>query len=115
MSRFKVLLTIISIVVVSIFSAGCKKDQTCRAQITVVDISGVAVSGASVTLYLKNIPNSDVQVTKTTNANGLAEFAYKDPVILDIKAKRGLNINDTTELIKLERAKTVQKTVAFIF
>jgi hypothetical protein len=112
MSRFKALLTIISVVVISIFSSQCKKDQTCRAQITVVNNAGVAVSGATVKLFIQSIPNSDVEVTKTTNANGLAEFAYKDPVILNIKATIPGKMSDTTELIKLERAKTVQKTVA---
>jgi hypothetical protein len=97
------------------FFTECNKDQTCRAQITVVDKNGAIASGASVTLFVAPISTfPNIEVTKTTNANGLAEFAYKDPVILNIKAVLGQKRSDTTELIKLERGKTVQKTVAFI-
>jgi hypothetical protein len=112
MSKTKIASLLFSIIIASLFLTLCKKDQTCRAQITVVDKAGLTISGATVTLFTKKIGlNPDIEITKTTNANGLAEFAYKDPVILDIKATLGLKRNDTLELIKLEKAKTVQKTV----
>jgi hypothetical protein len=111
-SQFSAILAII----LSLCVISCNKDQTCRAQITVVDKNGIAVSGAVVKLYIPpsaGLTNTNVESVKTTNANGLAEFAYKDPVILNIKATTASpnRINDTTDIIKLDRAKTVQKTV----
>jgi hypothetical protein len=111
-SPFSTILTII----LFLFVVSCNKDQTCRAQIIVVDINGIAVSGATVKLYIPastGLTNTNVESIKTTNANGLAEFAYKDPVILNIKATTisPKKINDTTDIIKLDRSKTVQKTV----
>jgi hypothetical protein len=112
MSKTKNASLLFSIIIASLFLTLCKKDQTCRAQITVVDGNGLTISGATVTLFVAPIPSAfpDIIVTKTTNANGLAEFAYKDPAILNIKATLGIKKNDTTEIIKLERAKTIQKT-----
>jgi hypothetical protein len=111
MSKTKIASLLFSIIIASLFLTLCKKDQTCRAQITVVDQNGLTISGATVTLFVAPpLSYPDIEVTKTTNANGLAEFAYKDPAILNIKATLGIKKNDTTELIKLERAKTIQKT-----
>ncbi len=105
----------ILVIILSLFVISCSKDQTCRAQITIVDKNGIAVSGAVVKLYVPPsvVPNTNVESIKTTNANGLAEFAYKDPVILTIKATTlsPNRINDTSDIIKLDRGKTVQKTV----
>jgi hypothetical protein len=112
MFSFKPTVILIAITTILISLSACRGDQTCRAQITVVNVSGVPVSGASVKLYVAPeglYPN--IESEKTTNANGLAEFAYKDPVILNIEARLNNLKSDSTELIKLDKGKTNQKTV----
>jgi len=104
-------------------ASSCKReDATCTAVIKVIRPTGVAVSGANVTMisnwaltsgegepagYLSDTSKTN---KKITDANGEARFQFKYPAILDIEVTH-IAFGAAEDLIKLEPGETVTKTV----
>ncbi|MCB0819139.1 MAG: carboxypeptidase regulatory-like domain-containing protein [Bacteroidetes bacterium] len=103
--------------------SSCKReDTTCKAIIKVIRPTGVAVSGANVTLisnwalssgegevagYLADSSKTNKEIT---DANGEARFEFKYPAILDVEVTH-IAYGTAEDLIKLEPGETVTKTV----
>ena len=64
-------------------NVSCNKPTDCKANITVVDATNSAVTGATVLLYSSN-PPGQVQSTSYTDGSGVASFNFKLPAIFDI-------------------------------
>jgi hypothetical protein len=77
-------------------TSSCKKDETCRGRVTVVDTNGAPVNGALVRLdaYNANPPGS-IKYEGNTDKLGLAKFDIKLPGILDVTATSPLFPNMT--------------------
>ncbi len=101
------------LIILVVSSWSCRKeDQTCKATITVTDGAGAALSGA--TIHLR--PNAtdsthtiSVDETKTTDGAGQATFEFKLQAILNCTVTSGSLTG--TGIVKLEPAKTVEKTI----
>lgn len=95
--------------------SSCKKDGPARAEITVVNASGVPIAGATVLVHQDTIKSpvtgaqaviSDVQ---TTDSDGKSLHEFPLEAILNIDVSSGkLKASD---YIRLEKSKTVIKTV----
>ena len=99
-------------------SISCKKeDETCTAVIKVVTVNGTPANGAKVTLTsehgLAEAPElaDYLPAEKLTDLNGLATFEFKLPAILDVQVVHVSSTAVSSDLIKLEVGKTVNKTV----
>lgn len=100
--------------VVSAFFSSCEKEDPTKAVITVFDILGAPVAGATVKLDVdpsatNNTIVSYLPATSTTDGSGKAEFEFKLEAVLNIEVWNG---NDTvTDFIRLEQGKTIEKSV----
>ena len=103
---------------VSIVFTSCTKEKDTIGIIKVVNSSGQAMNGVTVSLDQQNTePGTDpivnLKQTKTTDASGRAEFIYKYEAILDVNVSKTSG-NDTYQgsgVIRLLRGKTEQITV----
>lgn len=100
---------------IALSAYSCKKDGPTKAEITVLDSAGRAVSGASVTLWQDTSVNStngvqsNVRVTKISDVAGRAEFEFQLEAFLNIEVISG---NDTgRSFIRLKEHETVSQTV----
>lgn len=95
----------------------CKKDGETKAVITVNDAAGVAVNGASVTLWQDTAVNpttgsqANIRVTKTTDGSGHAEFTFALEAYLNITAKK--DTFTAKGFVRLKEHETVSQTVHF--
>jgi hypothetical protein len=107
-------------VVVSFFIAmcalSCKKNGPTRAIITVIDSTNAPVQGAKVTLWQDTVVNavngvqSQLRVTKISDAAGRAEFNFELEAFLNVEV---LKNNDTGKsFIRLKEHETVTQTVS---
>ena len=97
----------------------CKhKDEATTAIITVVDVAGDPVEGASVMFFLspekvKGKLIEGIPETLVTNSAGKVEKRFKNGVVVDIKAWKILSPGDTlksnTTFILLEPGETGEK------
>lgn len=123
MLRSLKLFTLLSATAMLVLVASCKReDTTCKAIIKVIRPTGVAVSGANVTLISKEaltsgegevagyLADSSKTNKEITDANGEARFEFKYPAILDIEVTH-IAYGTAEDLIKLEPGETVSKTV----
>ncbi len=105
------------LLVLSLMIAGtsCNHDKSCKAVIKVVDIDGsTPVGDAKVELFatistVSGPVTADLKAEGVTGSDGTAEFQFKLPAILDIRATKGSKV--ATGIIKLEEKETVKKTV----
>ena len=96
----------------------CAKEKDTIGIIKVVNSNGQIMSGATVVLDQQNTdPGTDpilnLRQTKTTDANGKAEFIYRYEAILDVNVNK-ISGNDTYQgsgVIRLLKGKTEQITV----
>ena len=112
-------ISFLSFVSIFLLAAGscAKKDETCTAVIKVVGVNGTPANGARVTLTsnfglgTNNELATYLPAEKLTDLNGLAEFTFRQPAILDIEVTHITSSEISTDLIKLEVGKTVSKTI----
>lgn len=113
----KLLGVILGLSLIGGFSS-CRKEKDTNAIITVVNGSENPVPGVSVRLYIQSAsrPVRDgIDVTETTNANGVASFNFNDLyelgqagfAVLDIDIKNGAS----TGIIKIEEETDNKQTV----
>ena len=107
-------LTILAMTVLLSFSS-CKKDGPTVAVILVVDSAGRSVQGASVTLWQDTAVNnvngvqSDLRVTKISDAAGRAEFSFELEAYLNAEAIR--NTDTARSVVRLKEHETVSVTL----
>ena len=93
----------------------CKKDGPTVAVITVVDSAGNYVQGAAVTLWQDTAVNnvngvqSDLRVTKISDAAGRAEFNFELEAYLNAEAIR--NTDTARSVVRLKEHETVSLTL----
>lgn len=123
MKAKKVVWTLLLLIAVGVAgsSSGCRKKKDTIAKIYVLDASNSFVSGASVRLYAvstePNTPPTNLDVTATSDASGVATFNFNDVyqlgqagvAVLNIKAKHG-NLTGTG-IIKIEEETTSEVKV----
>ncbi len=99
------------------FSAfSCKKTGPTKAIITVIDSTSAPVKGANVTLWQDTVVNpvngvqSQLRVSKTSDAAGRAEFDFQLEAFLNVEVTKS---NDTgRSFIRLKEHETVSQTVS---
>lgn len=103
-------------VFIVISTQSCKKSGPTRAIITVVDSSSAPVKGANVTLWQDTVINStngvqsDLRVSKISDAAGRAEFEFKLEAFLNVEVTKS---GDTgRSFVRLKEHETVTQTVA---
>jgi hypothetical protein len=98
-----------------VLATSCNHDKSCKAVIKVVDTDGsTPVGDAKVELFatistVSGPVTADLKAEAITGSDGTAEFQFKLPAILDIRATKGSKVG--TGIIKLEEKETVNKTV----
>lgn len=122
-NKLRVLTVILPVLVLSFLLSSCDKTEETIAIITVVDVDGNAVSGASVRLYAQGSGEDPVinplrfDTTGTTSGAGTVSFNFSDFykegqagfAVLDIEATKGSL--EGTGLIKVEEEETSEETV----
>lgn len=119
MNRF-IALSVIALLTMATF-VGCRKKEDTIAEITVLDASNQAVSGARVVIYGQSTTNQPANVvlydTTTTNASGVAIFNFNDVYQLGQAGVAVLNIDVQKDaltgqgIIKVEQEVTSEETV----
>ncbi|HEY6161260.1 MAG TPA: hypothetical protein VI112_08555 [Bacteroidia bacterium] len=102
----------LALLAVPVLHFACKKETTCYANITVLDVNGAPVVGATVKLDCSTCGNnnSTLQIDQsTTDASGRASFTFKYEAVLDIHVNGGSPVG----VVKLEAGKTAEKTVTY--
>ena len=95
--------------------SSCKKDGPTVAVILVVDSAGRSVQGASVTLWQDTAVNnvngvqSDLRVTKISDAAGRAEFSFELEAYLNAEAI--CNTDTARSVVRLKEHETVSVTL----
>ena len=93
----------------------CKKSGPTRAVVTVVDSAGIAVQGATVTLWQDTAVNqvnqvkSSLRVSKVSDAAGKASFDFQLESFLNIEAIKGADTGRS--FIRLKEHETVTQKV----
>ena len=110
---------ITALVVAAVFCvfsfSSCKKDGPTVAVITVVDSAGRSVQGASVPLWQDtavtnvNGVQSNLRVTKISDAAGRAEFSFELEAYLNAEAIR--NTDTARSVVRLKEHETVSVTL----
>jgi len=101
---------------VAIIVFSCKKSGPTRAVITVVDSTSTPVSGAKVTLWQDTVTNptngvqSELRVTKNSDAAGRAEFDFELEAFLNVEVIK--NGDTGRSFIRLKEHETVNQTVS---
>lgn len=97
----------------SVSNIACRKKGDTSATITVVDLNGVAVGGATVELHTRDIPAPGapgiVEQTATTDASGQATFIFELEAVLTIEATQGGRFG--TGSVRLEKHENVSQQV----
>jgi hypothetical protein len=119
------------LIIFNVLLVSCKKNTECKANISVVNQSGIGVSEADVMLYavVKTASGStvtaDLKASGRTDGGGNISFTFKLPAIYDISASKIVQTPSSTPtgtimvtqtltgtgIIKLEEGKGVSKTV----
>lgn len=113
--KIKFFISSLLISVLCIAISSCEKKTDCKLIVKTVDAAGNPIANATVKLYA-NIKTSsganveaDLKAEGVSDASGLSNYTFKLPAILDIKATSSGTVG--VGIIKLEEAKTVEKTV----
>jgi hypothetical protein len=107
---------LIWITLLAIVITACKKSGPADAVVTVLDVAGAPVSGATVILRQDSVINpttgirADLYQEQVTGSSGEAFFSFKLEAVLNIEVHKDSIINDD-EYIRLEQNETVRKTV----
>jgi hypothetical protein len=75
-------------------TSSCKKDQTCRGKVRVLDTGGVVVNNAKVKLHATAVAG-DVVYESFTDGTGYANFEVKLPAIFDVVATKATFVGMT--------------------
>jgi hypothetical protein len=95
--------------------SACKKDDPTKAVVTVLDINKVPIAGATVTLWQDTAVNvvngvqSNIRVSKISDAAGTAEFEFKLEAFLNVEVI--FNSDTGRSFIRLKEHETVSATV----
>ncbi|NVK66000.1 MAG: hypothetical protein HWE22_15525 [Flavobacteriales bacterium] len=119
MNRYMAL-SVVALLSLAMF-VGCRKKQDTIAEITVLDASNQAVSGARVVIYGQSTTNQPANVvlydTTETNSSGVAVFNFNDVYQLGQAGVAVLNIDVQKDqltgqgIIKVEQEVTSKETV----
>lgn len=119
MNRY-IALSVVALLSLTMF-VGCRKKQDTIAEITVLDASNQAVSGARVVIYGQSTTNQPANVvlydTTETNSSGVAIFNFNDVYQLGQAGVAVLNIDVQKDqltgqgIIKVEQEVTSKETV----
>lgn len=94
-----VMLGLFVVVVISLSTTGCEKPNPPRAEVTVIDSSGIAVNEARVVLYCVQRPEESRECvivdTQYTDDVGKAEFEFENPSVLKLEVWKA----DVTEMV----------------
>lgn len=97
----------------SVSNIACRKKGDTSATITVVDMSGAAVGGATVELHTRDIPAPGdpgiVEQIATTDASGQATFIFELEAVFTIEATQGGRFG--TGSVRLEKHENVSQEV----
>ena len=109
------------IVVFSFFAtslSSCKKPEDTKAIITVIDVNGDVVVGATVRLHQDGLISpsgqySEVSDEQNTDNSGKTEHVFEHEAILNIEVSKWVGNNELTgnNVIRLLKHKTVSKTI----
>ena len=108
---------IITLLSVVFYSSACKKNNDCKATVTVSDATGAPVLGATVTMSpTQTAPQGNLTIqtqTGTTDGSGSVSFTFKLPAILQasVAPPAPYSPGPVTGLVKLEEGKTVTKAI----
>ena len=97
----------------------CKKDSPTKAVITVLDSTGVPVSGAVVSVFQDSVINqitgvkANIRDVKVSDGAGKTEHTFKWEAFLNIEAVSPNDSDTARGNIRLEYQKTEEQTVTF--
>lgn len=95
------------------FCSCTKKSTTCKAQLSIVDSSNKAISGASIHIYTKTTPpagQTKIEAKQKTGTNGIANFEFALQAIFDVDVTTGtITVSDK---LNLQSGETVKKTIS---
>ena len=96
----------------------CKKSEDTKAIITVIDVNGGVVAGATVRLHQDGLISpsgqySEVSDEQNTDNSGKTEHVFEHEAILNIEVSKWVGNNELTgnNVIRLLKHKTVSKTI----
>ena len=96
----------------------CKKPEDTKAIITVIDVNGDVVVGATVRLHQDGLISpsgqySEVSDEQNTDNSGKTEHVFEHEAILNIEVSKWVGNNELTgnNVIRLLKYKTVSKTI----
>ena len=96
----------------------CKKPEDTKAIITVIDVNGGVVVGATVRLHQDGLISpsgqySEVSDEQNTDNSGKTEHVFEHEAILNIDVNKWVGTNELTgsNVIRLLKHKTVSKTI----
>ena len=107
-------LTLVSLILILAFSS-CVKEGPATAVITVVTPAGVPIEGATVTMRQDTIRSpvtgtrASIYDQEITDVDGQVDHDFPLEAILNIDVKK--DSKTASDYIRLEQAKTVQKTI----
>lgn len=93
----------------------CKKDGPARAEITVVDVKGAPVEGATVVLHQDTLKSpvtgaqASISDVKISDADGKTSHEFPLEAILNVDISMGSR--RVSDYIRLEKSNTVSKTL----
>ena len=98
--------------------SSCKKPEDTKAIITVIDVNGGVVVGATVRMHQDGLISpsgqySEVSDEQNTDNSGKTEHVFEHEAILNVDVVKPLVGNDLTgsNVIRLLKHKTVSKTI----
>jgi hypothetical protein len=116
MNVMKLKINIAAIILFSVMvftNISCRKKGETSATITVLDVNGNTVTGATVELHSRDIPAPGapgiIEQTKTSDASGQATFIFDLEAVLTIEAKSGSSFG--TGSVRLEKHENVKQKV----
>ena len=96
----------------------CKKPEDTKASITVIDVNGDVVVGATVRLHQDGLISPSGQYSEAsdeqkTDNSGKTEHVFEHEAILNIDVNKWVGTNELTgsNVIRLLKHKTVSKTI----
>jgi hypothetical protein len=102
---------LILLALVAVTATSCKKNQPCKAVITVLDPNDAPVSGMIVRLEPQGT-NTIAPIESTTDLSGKVNFETELPKILDVVLEDASGtIYPTGKVVRFEEGKTDEVTV----
>lgn len=109
---------IVAFALFTISLSSCKKPEDTKAIITVIDVNGGVVVGATVRLHQDGLISpsgqySEVSDEQNTDNSGKTEHVFEHEAILNIDVSKWVGTNELTgsNVIRLLKHKTVSRTI----